>query len=71
MEKFPDIKNSESSEFNIFYRSEFLHNTNYPGHESLNSRRPDAYVGFTNDIFLYPQPSLMSFDDDLEWYDDI
>lgn len=69
MEKFPGIK--RNNEFDIYYQSEDLQNTDFTGYESINIRRPDAYVGFSNEIFLNPLSSFTNANDDLEWYDDI
>ncbi|MDU5080398.1 hypothetical protein [uncultured Tissierella sp.] len=68
MERIPNIKNNP--EFDIYYQSENLQNTDFTSYENLDSRRPDAYVGFSNDIFLYPQSFFTNFDD-LEWYDEL
>ncbi|MDR7856614.1 hypothetical protein [Tissierella sp.] len=59
-------------EFNIYYRTEDLGNTDFPQHENLDVRKPDAFVGLSNNIFLNPIMPLINADnndDDLDWYE--
>jgi hypothetical protein len=59
-------------EFNIYYRTEDLENTNFPQYDNLGAREPDAFVGLSNNIFLNPSMPLINTDDnndDLEWYE--
>ncbi len=59
-------------EFNIYYRTEDLENTDFPQSEYQSAREPDAFVGLTNNIFLNPSMPLINTDDnsdDLEWYE--
>ncbi len=68
MGKFPDIK--KNPKLDIYYETENLENTDFAEFENLDTRRPDAYVGFSNDIFLNPQSLFINPDGDLEWYDE-
>ena len=69
MEKFPYQKNK--GYFDMYYHNENLENTNLAAYEELDNRRPDAYLGFSNIIFFYPQPIFSPIEDidDKEWYD--
>ncbi|MGJ0845058.1 hypothetical protein ACR77J_00040 [Tissierella praeacuta] len=68
MKKIPNIKNN--SEFNIYYQNENLQNTDFVNYDTLDARRPDAYIGLSNDIFLYPQTFFVNSDDSA-WYDEL
>lgn len=58
-------------EFKSYYKSEDLENTDFANYEYQNFRRPDALIGFTNDVFLYPQTVFFNIeeDGDLSLYD--
>lgn len=68
MEKIPSVKKYPN--FDMFYQTTNFENTDFENYEDLNDRRPDAYVGFSNDIFLNPQSFFINSNDDLEWYDE-
>lgn len=56
--------------FNIYYKSENMENTDFNSYYDINPRRPDSFVGFTSDVFLNPQSIIFEPDDidDLEQY---
>ena len=68
MERIPYVKNNP--ELDIYYQSENLEDTDFITYKDLDARRPDAYIGFSNDIFLNSKSFYISPDDNLEWFDE-
>jgi len=58
-------------ELNAYYKSEDLQNTDFVSYDFESYRRPDALIGFTSDLFLYPQTVFFNVeeDDELSLYD--
>lgn len=69
MEKFFITKNNP--EFNAYYKSEDIQNTDFVNYDYEDYRRPDALIGFTNDVFLYPPTAFNNVEeeDELSMYD--
>lgn len=62
------------TDFEIYYQSENLENTDYVNYVDSNLHPPDAFVNFTNGVFLNPQSPFFSPDDmginqwnEIEW----
>lgn len=51
------------AEFEMYYKSENLQNTDFVNYEDLNMQVPDAFVGLSSEMFLNPQSSFFLPDD--------
>jgi len=50
-------------DFEIYYQSENLENTDFVNYEDSYIPAPDAFVNFTSGVFLNPQTPFFSPDD--------
>lgn len=46
---------SGDPEFNSYFKSENIQNTNFTKYKNSTSNLPNSFVGFTSDVFLNPQ----------------
>lgn len=46
------------NDLNAYYKSENMGNTDFPFYENINPQRPDAFIGFTSNMFISPQSIL-------------
>jgi hypothetical protein len=66
--RIPDI--NDSSQFYNYFENENLENTDYMSHDDVNIRRPDAYIGFYNNLFSSQFSDIVIAEElgGLEWY---
>ena len=53
-------------ELNSYYKSEDIQNTDFVNYDYESYRRPDALIGFTNDVFLYPPTAFSNVEEEDE-----
>lgn len=46
---------SGDPEFNSYYKSENIQNTNFNKYKNISSNLPNSFIGLTGDVFLNPQ----------------
>ncbi len=56
-------------ELNTYLRSEHMENTDYVSYKDLNPIRPDAFVGFTANMFINPN-SIITMPDNFHKIDE-
>lgn len=66
--QIPDM--NDPLEFYNYFDNENLENTDYMDHDDINIRRPDAYVGFFNNLFSSQFSNIVTAEEIgvLEWY---
>lgn len=50
---------NNNSEFNIYYKSENMQNTDLNNYKNMNQIVPYSFIGFTGNMFLNPQEIVL------------